>query len=59
MRVFFIRCGGTTPEHPDIIRQMSKPLDEYIANGRSTPGAKQANDAAIVVKKGNIKVLND
>jgi arylsulfatase A-like enzyme len=46
-------------EHPDIVRQMSKLLDETIANGRSTPGAKQANDAAIVVKKGNIKVLDD
>jgi arylsulfatase A-like enzyme len=45
--------------HPDIVSQMSKLLDEYIANGRSTPGPKQANDAAIVVKKGNIKVLDD
>jgi len=46
-------------EHPDVVKRMSKLLDEYIANGRSTPGPKQANDASIVVKKGNINVLDD
>ena len=44
---------------PDIVEQMSRLLNETIANGRSTPGPKQANDAPIVVNKGSIKGVND
>ncbi|MCE9609096.1 MAG: arylsulfatase [Chthoniobacter sp.] len=33
--------------HPDITAKLTGLLESYIANGRSTPGAKQANDAAI------------
>jgi len=42
-------------EHPDIVQHMSKLLDEYITNGRSTPGAQQTNDARIIVNKPNTK----
>lgn len=39
-------------KHPDIAQALRTLLDEQIANGRSTPGAKQANDIdSIVVDK--------
>ncbi|MDZ4402488.1 arylsulfatase [Prosthecobacter sp.] len=40
-------------EHPDIVAKLTQQLEASIANGRSTPGAKQANDAAIVIFKSN------
>ena len=38
-------------ERPEEVARLSKLLDQYIANGRSTPGAKQANDAHIELRK--------
>ena len=38
-------------EHPEEVARLTKLLEEIIANGRSTPGAKQANDAAIQIRK--------
>ena len=46
-------------EHPDIVQKMSKLLDDYIANGRSTPGAKQTNDAKVVVLQANKNASDD
>jgi hypothetical protein len=40
-----------SPEHPDIVAKLTKQLEISIANGRSTPGAKQANDVEIVIFK--------
>ncbi len=37
-------------EQPEEVARLSKLLDQYIANGRSTPGAKQANDAEIQIR---------
>ena len=37
--------------HPEIVTRLTKLLEKYIADGRSTPGAPQKNDAAIVVRK--------
>lgn len=37
--------------HPDIVTQLTQQLETSIANGRSTPGTKQANDTEIVVFK--------
>ncbi|MDQ3622446.1 MAG: arylsulfatase [Verrucomicrobiota bacterium] len=37
--------------HPDIVARLTRQLEDSIANGRSTPGAKQANDADIVILK--------
>lgn len=40
--------------HPEIVARLTKLLEKYIADGRSTPGPKQKNYAAIVIrKKGN------
>ena len=39
-------------EHPEEVARLTKLLEEIIANGRSTPGAKQANDAEIRIRKG-------
>ena len=37
--------------HPEIVTRLTKLLEKYIADGRSTPGAPQKNDATIVVRK--------
>jgi len=36
---------------PDVVERMTKILEKQIANGRSTPGAKQANDVEIEISK--------
>ena len=38
--------------HPEIVEQLTKLLDKYVADGRSTPGAPQQNDVKIVIRKG-------
>ncbi|EDY15821.1 Cerebroside-sulfatase [Chthoniobacter flavus Ellin428] len=38
-------------EHPDVVARMTKALEQIIADGRSTPGAKQSNDVAIQLRK--------
>ena len=38
-------------EHPDIVTKLTKQLEASIANGRSTPGARQTNDVEIVIFK--------
>jgi arylsulfatase A-like enzyme len=35
-------------ENPDIVKSLTQLLNEYIRNGRSTPGKKQENDGAAV-----------
>jgi len=37
--------------HPEIVAQLTALLKKYIADGRSTPGAPQKNDAAIQIWK--------
>ena len=34
-------------EHPEIVSQLTKLLDKYVADGRSTPGAVQKNDVQV------------
>jgi arylsulfatase A len=39
-------------EYPEIVERLSRLLEQYIANGRSTPGPSQANDVEVnLVKK--------
>jgi arylsulfatase A-like enzyme len=38
-------------EHPEEVARLTKLLEQIVANGRSTPGAKQANDAEIQIRK--------
>jgi arylsulfatase A len=38
-------------EHVDVVERLTKRLERIIADGRSTPGAKQTNDVTIVVMK--------
>ena len=42
-------------EYFDVVARMTKILETQIANGRSTPGAKQANDVAIAVTNGRAR----
>ena len=39
--------------HPDIVARLTKLLEKYDADGRSTPGIPQKCDAAIVIRKKN------
>jgi len=38
-------------EHPEVVKRLTRELEQLIANGRSTPGAKQANDVPIAIRK--------
>ncbi len=38
-------------EHPEIVERLTKLLEKYIADGRSTPGKKQKNDVEIDLLK--------
>ena len=39
-------------EHPEVVRQLTALLEKYVADGRSTPGAKQSNAVPIKLVKG-------
>ena len=39
-------------EHPEIVERLTKLLESYVANGRSTPGAPQANTGRVQIRKG-------
>ena len=45
--------------HPEVVARLKRLLDQQIADGRSTPGAKQTNDAKIVVMKPNTPVASE
>lgn len=38
-------------ERPEEVARLTKLLEQFVANGRSTPGAKQANDVQIQLRK--------
>jgi arylsulfatase A-like enzyme len=38
-------------DHPEVVQRLTKLLEKYVADGRSTPGAPQKNDARIVIRK--------
>ena len=38
-------------QHPDIVRRLTKLLERYVSDGRSTPGSTQTNDAPIEIFK--------
>jgi arylsulfatase A-like enzyme len=42
-------------DHPDVVGRLTTLLEKYVADGRSTAGPKQANDAAIDLTKSNPK----
>jgi arylsulfatase A-like enzyme len=39
--------------HPEIVERLTKLLEKYVADGRSTPGPKEVNDAPIKLRKDN------
>jgi arylsulfatase A-like enzyme len=44
--------GETTnlqAEHPEIVERLTALLDRYVAEGRSTPGPRQANDRPVTI----------
>jgi hypothetical protein len=43
---------NVSAENPDVVARMTRTLEEIVANGRSTPGPKQSNDAPIQIRKG-------
>jgi arylsulfatase A-like enzyme len=44
-----------TGEKPDLVAELTKLLETAVANGRTTPGPKQANDAKVVIWKDGAK----
>jgi arylsulfatase A-like enzyme len=41
-------------QHPEIVERLTRLLEKYIAEGRSTPGAKQKNDVEIDLWKTSV-----
>ena len=39
-------------EHPEIVERLTKLLEKYVADGRSTPGTKQANAVSVDIRRG-------
>jgi hypothetical protein len=35
-------------QHPEVVAKLTALLENYVAKGRSTPGAKQNNDLKVV-----------
>ncbi|QDU27247.1 Arylsulfatase [Anatilimnocola aggregata] len=46
-------------EQPEVVQRLTRLLDRYIAEGRSTPGQVQANDTEVVVRKANSRAAKD
>ncbi len=38
-------------DHPEVVKELTGLLKKYIADGRSTPGTAQTNDARIQIRK--------
>ena len=38
-------------EHPEVVERLMKLLEKYVADGRSTPGAKQQNTVDVKIWK--------
>ena len=41
-------------QHPEIVQRLTRLLEKYVADGRSTPGASQKNDVPIALWKDQI-----
>lgn len=46
-------------EHPEIVARLTKLLEKYIADGRSTPGAPQKNDRPVTMWKSRLPATGD
>jgi len=38
-------------EHHEVVARLTKLLERYVADGRTTPGPKQANDVPVAIRK--------
>jgi arylsulfatase A len=38
-------------QHPEVVERLTRLLEKYIADGRSTPGPRQTNDVPITIRK--------
>lgn len=45
--------------HPEVVARLTQLLEQFIADGRSTPGPKQANDVEIAIRKRNASAADD
>jgi arylsulfatase A len=43
-------------QHPEIVQRLTKLLEKYVADGRSTPGAPQKNDVSINLWKDQLDI---
>ena len=43
-------------QHPEIVQRLTRLLEKYVADGRSTPGAPQKNDVSINLWKDQIDI---
>ena len=38
-------------QHPDVVARLTRLLERYVADGRSTPGQPRKNDGSVVLRK--------
>lgn len=43
--------NNVAAEHPDVVERLTKLLEKYVTDGRSTPGEPQENTGSIVLRK--------
>lgn len=43
--------SNVAPMHPEVVQRLTNLLEKYIAEGRSTPGAKQPNTTPVTIGK--------
>ena len=46
-----VEQANVQDKHPEVVQQLTKLLEKYVAEGRSTPGAPQANDVPVDIWK--------
>jgi len=46
-------------EHPEIVTQLTKLLEKYVADGRSTPNATGSNDVPVKIRKAKASKKNN
>jgi hypothetical protein len=46
-----VETKNVQAEHPEIVTRLTKLLEKYVADGRSTPGKALKNDATVDIWK--------
>jgi arylsulfatase A len=55
----FAERHNVQAEHPEIVERLTKLMEKFVANGRSTPGAAQPNNGPpVAIRRGKLATLS-